>query len=878
MNCLDLLSAFLSSCQIPETSYSSALSKLSNMGVSDNCVTDFITGRQTIIRILSDVYSLNAPKVKGIANIISKHYASIGRYEKSLIKHYLDYRDPSSFDALLVSLEEIGVTEEFLNLILESFCEDQSDIAVSSFIKNWDIAEENADEPKKYDYLQGIYTRLVALLNENVLSLHDIYDYNLRYIEKELNEYEQEQLAVFCASTKKIPAAKARTLFCEKYEALLSEDLRIASKNNVLEPIMNFSSAAGTPFAEYDAEHFKLILININQSLFDASGTEKAFWDKVLSILYYSYRILDNHRTLAINIDNIYAPDGRNLKWIVYSYIGIFGEHFIPTEESRRFYCPEELCFEKCAYCGIDLSEANKFIIKKYYSKKASKSDVAKSLNIPLCKVDDILLDFENIWYGYTFSDCLSVVSGIYPQHPELSFIKNQTQLVMIFNKYRHDDRKIPCPECAGLNISGNSFPEVGLRSWECKNSICPSRSKSNRGKRYSKKSNFMQRGFDTGNKHDLISRDLIKAWRRDISEVSSANEITDMIVRYFSFDTESVLLINYDVSDGKTVADCHRVPTVLNISDVSSTLPVNNIFSDYFETGNYIRRYLNQKNHPVSPRNTTLTQSITASECATLIHGDSREVLSQLSDGIITAAVTSPPYYNARLYSQWSNLYLYLSDMYEIIKETYRVMRPGGVYLYNIGDICGNENTVVRSNMGNKRILLGAYTIHLFLSAGFELLDNMLWDKGEPQSNRQKNDGKFTPFYQKPMNVYEHMFIFKKPGAPIIVNSQADSVIPEGWNTNIVPLTPVIKINSKGENTLGHTAPFPLDIPNFVAKVFTEGGSDIVLEPFAGSGTSLIASTLAGVKSLGIELCDEYADLIENLCSENGIPLNRIN
>ena len=178
---------------------------------------------------------------------------------------------------------------------------------------------------------------------------------------------------------------------------------------------------------------------------------------------------------------------------------------------------------------------------------------------------------------------------------------------------------------------------------------------------------------------------------------------------------------------------------------------------------------------------------------------------------------------------------------------------------------------------MGNKRILLGAYTIHIFTAAGFELLDNILWDKGEPQSNRQKNDGKFTPFYQKPMNVYEHMFIFKKTGAPAIVSDDVKSALPQGWENNIVPFSPVIKINSKGENTLGHTAPFPEDIPTFVSRVFTRSKDDIVLEPFAGSGTSLIAASNSDVKSLGIELCEEYVSLIENICTESNIKINKL-
>jgi len=178
---------------------------------------------------------------------------------------------------------------------------------------------------------------------------------------------------------------------------------------------------------------------------------------------------------------------------------------------------------------------------------------------------------------------------------------------------------------------------------------------------------------------------------------------------------------------------------------------------------------------------------------------------------------------------------------------------------------------------MGNKRILLGAYTIHLFTAAGFELLDNILWDKGNPQSNRQKNDGKFTPFYQKPMNVYEHMFVFKKPGAPAIVADDVSKKLPKEWKTNIAPFSPVIKINSKGENTLGHTAPFPEDIPRFVAKVFTQTADDIVLEPFAGSGTTLIACSKCNVKSLGIELCDEYANLILEQGQRNNISIKQI-
>lgn len=875
MNCYELIGAFLDSNMIERSSYISSLEKLLLLELNDTCDVEYSEGYRHIVNILTDVYLINADLVKSCANSIAKKLSAIGRYEKDLIKHYLDYGDDESLSALKALLSDMGADEEFTAHFFDDLRVDNTEKAVASFVQNWSIAENKNDEGKKYDYLLGIYSRLVPALNDDTLSLSDIFSYNQQFISVELDERTALMLREYC-NDKKIPAKQARGLFCEKYEELLLRDLQNVSRSNLLESVMNADSAVSTPFADMEAESQNLIVINLDQRLFDDSPSEAAFWDTVLSLIYYSYRLLDNHRVLAICIGNIFDGSGRNLKWLAYSYIGIYAEHFIPTKEHRKFYHPEQLCLDRCEYLGISADEAARSIIRKYYDGKASREEVSAALKCDILVVDSVLLDFEKVWYGYTFSDCLSVISGEYRQNEEISFIKNKNQLVLIFNKYRHDDRKIPCPECAGLNISGNSFPEVGLRSWECKNSICPSRSKSNRGKRYSKKSNFMQRGFERGNENDRISRDLIKNWRRDICEVSQQSEIYEMLIKYFTFDNESVLLINCPECAAQETESLHRTAVSVFLSQLQTMRIIPDVFRSYFDHGDYVKRYLNQKGSSETAPDALFNKNIRESAESVLVHGDSRDILSRVYENTFSSAVTSPPYYNARLYSQWPDLYLYLLDMYEIINQVYRTMRPGGVYLYNIGDICGNENTVVRSNMGNKRILLGAYTIHLFVCAGFELLDDLLWDKGEPQSNRQKNDGKFTPFYQKPMNVYEHMFLFKKPGAPIIRCSDPTE-LPEVWDSNIVPFAPVIKINSKGENTLGHTAPFPLDIPEFAAKAFTSGPSDIMLEPFAGSGTSLIAADINGVKAFGAELSDEYFELIQKICADNNVQLNVI-
>ena len=338
------------------------------------------------------------------------------------------------------------------------------------------------------------------------------------------------------------------------------------------------------------------------------------------------------------------------------------------------------------------------------------------------------------------------------------------------------------------------------------------------------------------------------------------------MFIKYFSFCNEKILFINSNENCIDISEDNNRIPLLLSLlepefnnSEINLEEPEINIFNDYFNEGEFINRFLIKK-EVISENNDRINKFIENIDGCGLINGDSFNILNSMEIGIIKSAVTSPPYYNARDYSQWKNLYLYLIDMYNIILSLKNVLKDNGVFLYNIGDINGNDNIIVKSNMGNKRLLLGAYSILLFKSAGYELVENIIWDKGEPQSKRSTNDGNFTPHYQKPVNAYEHMFIFKKSGKNVDFNKNANT-----WEENIILFSPVIKINLKGENTLGHTAPFPLDIPDFVAKKFNES-NEIMLDPFSGSGTSVRSAVNNNIKGLGIELSEEYFKLSEGI------------
>jgi DNA modification methylase len=292
------------------------------------------------------------------------------------------------------------------------------------------------------------------------------------------------------------------------------------------------------------------------------------------------------------------------------------------------------------------------------------------------------------------------------------------------------------------------------------------------------------------------------------------------------------------------------------------------------------------------------------------IIWDDCLKVMKELDSESIHLMVTSPPYYNAREYTQWNNLNDYLKDMRLLIKESYRVLDNNRVFVFNVGDIFDNDNITTKSTWGKRRIPLGAYFIKIFEEEGFTFVDDFIWDKGEVQSERHKNGNKPYPFYQYPMNCYEHILIFHKHRndptrypCPICgtlkVNGNAYSEIglrswecknlkcferskanrgkrfslktimtqgrqeeinkidPEfikKWRRDIIKINPVIKINSKGENVLGHTAPFPFEIPEFAIKMFSYKGEK-VLDPFGGSFTSVISAKNNDRIGIGIEL-----------------------
>lgn len=234
------------------------------------------------------------------------------------------------------------------------------------------------------------------------------------------------------------------------------------------------------------------------------------------------------------------------------------------------------------------------------------------------------------------------------------------------------------------------------------------------------------------------------------------------------------------------------------------------------------------------------------------VIQGDCLEVMKGMAENSIDLTVTSPPYDNLRTYNG------YTFDFEGIAQELYRVTKQGGVVVWVVGDA-----TIKGSETGTsfKQALY-------FKEIGFNLHDTMIYEKSfyAPKTHRR---------YEQ---VFEYMFIFSK-GVPKTFNGILKENVtkslkvgghhtqPDGSKKRMSAqrkthslVTNIRKYNP--EIGTKHVAPFPEKLAEDHILSWSNEG-DTVLDPFAGSGTTLKMAKKNNRNYIGIEISPEYIDII---------------
>lgn len=245
------------------------------------------------------------------------------------------------------------------------------------------------------------------------------------------------------------------------------------------------------------------------------------------------------------------------------------------------------------------------------------------------------------------------------------------------------------------------------------------------------------------------------------------------------------------------------------------------------------------------------------------LILGDARNI-SFIADESIHLVVTSPPYWKLKKYeenkSQMGHIQDYeefLSEMHKVCSHLHRALVPGGRFVCVVGDVCLSR----RNNNGRHVVVpLHADIAVMCRKIGFDNLNPIIWHKISNASYEVQNGSKFLGKPYEPnaiiKNDIEFILMQRKPGGyrkPTELqrkHSKLSKADFDAWFRQIWTIT--------GASTKNHPAPFPRELANRLVRMFSFV-EDTVLDPFVGSGTTMIAAMKSGRNSIGIEIEKKY-------------------
>jgi DNA modification methylase len=251
----------------------------------------------------------------------------------------------------------------------------------------------------------------------------------------------------------------------------------------------------------------------------------------------------------------------------------------------------------------------------------------------------------------------------------------------------------------------------------------------------------------------------------------------------------------------------------------------------------------------------------------ATLIEGDSLEVLRSLPSGMAKLVVTSPPYKDGKEYEKTDAIESYLEQLTPVIRELYRIVHNEGSVAWQVG------NFVDRGEV----FPLDIWFYPLFKQAGFKLRNRIVWhfDHGLHAKHRLSGRYETMLWFTKgddytwnldPIRVpskYPGKLHFKpgpkygKPSGNPLGKNPSDiwRLMAHEWETCLWDI-PNVKANHP-EKTI-HPCSFPIELVERCVLSMTNE-NDVVLDPFSGVGSAALAALRRGRRSVGVDRDSRY-------------------
>lgn len=242
---------------------------------------------------------------------------------------------------------------------------------------------------------------------------------------------------------------------------------------------------------------------------------------------------------------------------------------------------------------------------------------------------------------------------------------------------------------------------------------------------------------------------------------------------------------------------------------------------------------------------------------------GDARH-LETLGDESIHLVVTSPPYWTLKQYNEHpeqlgaiADYEAFMDELDRVWRHCFRAIAKGGRLVCVVGDVCIPR----RKNQGRHMVV----PLHADISVrcrriGFDYLTPIFWHKIANANYEVENGSSFLGKPYEPnaiiKNDVEYILMFRKPGGyrqPTMEQRRLSRLSKEEhskWFRQVWTDVP-------GASTKNHPAPFPEELAYRLVRMFSFAG-DTVLDPFAGTGTTIVAALNANRNAVGIE-CDPH-------------------
>jgi site-specific DNA-methyltransferase (adenine-specific)/site-specific DNA-methyltransferase (cytosine-N4-specific) len=242
-----------------------------------------------------------------------------------------------------------------------------------------------------------------------------------------------------------------------------------------------------------------------------------------------------------------------------------------------------------------------------------------------------------------------------------------------------------------------------------------------------------------------------------------------------------------------------------------------------------------------------------------------------------INVAITSPPYASQRKYDESSGFKPIHPDQFvewfePIAKNVKDNLASDGSWFINIKEHCED---------GQRSLYVKDLTLAHAREWGWRFVDEFVWTKGGVPgkwSNRFKNQwepifhfclsAKIKLNHLNVMHESDGVFDYSPDNRTSATGFIAGSSC--GERKGMALPGNVLQIGPENTQTKNHSAPFPVALPTFFIKAFSDE-SDIIYEPFVGSGTTTLAAEQLNRKCYGIEISPSYCAVILQRMADAG-------